>query len=92
MIAENLLRQVAECGLEVVIRDGETALREKMKGAIMPKGLIAELKRNKGRLLALCVCGECGRVTTSLEDMDVLATNHLLCDRSSCPYKPKARG
>lgn len=91
MIAENLLRQVAECGCEVVINNGETGIRDKMNGAIMPKGLISELKRNKGRLLELCVCSECSRVTTNLEDMAVLATNHYLCDKSKCPYKQNAR-
>lgn len=93
MIAESILKQLSEFGYALKIGGGECAFVQIVPDAVMPKGWLAEFMRKKAshkeKLLDLCVCDRCERVTTELEDMDVLATNCALCDDSKCPYKGK---
>lgn len=95
MIAENILVQLGEFGHALKVEGDECAIVQVVPGAKLPPKWIAEFMRekvkNKQRLLALCVCRECGRVTTDLEDMGVLKTNYAICDRGACPYRPKER-
>lgn len=91
MIAEQILRQLREFGYTLAIENGECALVAKVPGAILPKNWLGEFLRHKEKhkreLLKMCECDECGRIVTDLEDMDVLKTNHYLCDRAKCPFK-----
>jgi hypothetical protein len=94
MIAENLLRQVAEHGCRLDIADDRVTCRvlPKEPGHKLPDRVMDQVRAGKRHLLALCVCSECERVTTDLEDIDRLRSGpNPFCDSGSCPYKPRRK-
>lgn len=92
MIAENLLARLGEHGFTLRIQGEAMALDNPDPKAKLPAGMMGELKKQKPRLVALCLCSECGRVTTNLEDLRKLAEDfNGFCDSGSCPYRPNRR-
>lgn len=91
MIAENLLAQIAEHGCRLEIAgDKETCRVLPLEpGNQLPPRVMDQVKAGKGHLLALCVCRECGRVTTDLEDFERFRQPNPFCDVGKCPYRTK---
>lgn len=87
----NLLLLLQECGYEVVIGEaGEPALKEKVKGAVLPRHLLTDLKRHRKAIVELLTCKRCNRVSTCHEDLDVLRHPlNAVCEHKACKYKLK---
>lgn len=90
MIAENLLAQIAEHGCRLVIGDKDACYIVPLQsGNQLPLLVMGQVKAGKGHLLALCVCRECGRVTTDLEDFERFRQPNPFCDAGKCLYRTK---
>lgn len=93
MIAENLLAQIADHGMALRIAgDKVTCCVVPLvpgDGSRLPDHVLSKVVAGKRHLLALCVCRECGRVTTDMEDFERLRQPNPFCDVGKCPYLNK---
>lgn len=88
---DDLIGRAADAGFMFELTDGSGARLVRIRrGAEMPPELLAELKANRDAILERLECASdpevqacrvCGRDISDPEDRDVIATNHLLCDR-----------
>lgn len=91
MSAALLLARVREYGFRVDLDDTGPYLVRVTGGAILPTGVLAELKRHRDVVVAFVTCRACGRVTCDEEDRQRLVVANPFCDLAKCPYRQQER-